>query len=109
MVTSESSASRKVDQSDYPIQYPIWTGLFFHLIMSIRILLLGGGGREHALVWKLARSPLVDHIYVCPGNAGTYQEPKTSNIIDIPLNDFLRLVDFALVHKVCHSFFQFDT
>ena len=76
--------------------------------MSIRILLLGSGGREHALVWKLARSPLLDHVYVCPGNAGTQQEPKTTNIVDISLNDFPRLVDFALVHKVCH-FFQFDT
>ena len=74
-------------------------------MMSTRILLLGSGGREHALVWKLARSPLLDHIYVCPGNAGTLQEPKTSNITDIPLNDFPRLVDFALAHKVCHFFF----
>lgn len=81
---------------------------FFHLIMSTRILVLGSGGREHALVWKLARSPLIDHIYVCPGNPGTKQEPKTSNIIDIPLNDFPRLVDFSLAHKVCH-FSQFDT
>lgn len=68
--------------------------------MSIRILLLGGGGREHALVWKLARSPLLDHIYVCPGNPGTQQEPKASNIDDISLNDFPRLVDFALEQKV---------
>ena len=75
---------------------------FFHLIMSTRILLLGSGGREHALVWKLSRSPLIDHIYVCPGNPGTQQELKTLNIIDIPLNDsdFPRLVDFALAHKV---------
>jgi phosphoribosylamine--glycine ligase/phosphoribosylformylglycinamidine cyclo-ligase len=76
----------------------------FHLIMSTRILLLGSGGREHALVWKLARSPLIDHIYVCPGNPGTQQEPKTLNIIGISLNDFPRLVDFALAHKVCHFF-----
>ena len=62
--------------------------------------MLGGGGREHALVWKLARSPLIDHIYVCPGNPGTEQEPKTSNISDISLSDFPRLVDFALAHKV---------
>ena len=76
--------------------------------MSIRILLLGSGGREHALAWKLARSPLLDHVYVCPGNAGTQQEPKTSNVNDISLDDFSRLVDFALEHKVC-LFFQFDT
>jgi len=75
--------------------------------MSIRILLLGSGGREHALAWKLARSSLLDHIFVCPGNAGTQQEPKTSNIDDISLDDFPRLVDFALKHRVCH-FSQFD-
>jgi phosphoribosylamine--glycine ligase/phosphoribosylformylglycinamidine cyclo-ligase len=77
--------------------------------MSLRILLLGSGGREHALVWKLARSPLLDHIYVCPGNAGTQLEPKTSNIIDISPNDFPQLVDFAVLHEVSHFFFQFDT
>jgi phosphoribosylamine--glycine ligase/phosphoribosylformylglycinamidine cyclo-ligase len=70
--------------------------------------MLGSGGREHALVWKLASSPLLDHIYVCPGNAGTQQEPKTSNINDISLDDFPRLVDFALEHKVGSFFSQFD-
>lgn len=71
--------------------------------MSVRILLLGSGGREHALAWKLARSPILDHIYVCPGNAGTQQEPKTSNVNDISPADFPNLVDFALKHKVRHS------
>ncbi|KAF8167705.1 aminoimidazole ribonucleotide synthetase [Crassisporium funariophilum] len=68
--------------------------------MSIRILLLGGGGREHALAWKICQSPLLDHLYVCPGNAGTNQEPKSSNIDDIAPDDYPRLVDFALKHEV---------
>ncbi|KAJ4472681.1 aminoimidazole ribonucleotide synthetase [Lentinula lateritia] len=63
--------------------------------MSLKILLLGAGGREHALTWKLAQSPLVDHIYVCPGNGGTNQEAKSSNL-NLPLHDFPQLVDFAV-------------
>lgn len=68
--------------------------------MSVRILLLGSGGREHALAWKLSKSPLLDHLYVCPGNAGTSQEPNTSNVTDISPTDFPRLVDFALKNEV---------
>lgn len=65
----------------------------------MRILLLGSGGREHALVWKLTQSSLVDHIYVCPGNGGTAGEPKTSNL-DLPLSDFSQLVQWALEQNV---------
>lgn len=67
--------------------------------MSIRILLLGSGGREHALAWKLSRSQLLDHIYVCPGNGGTAQERKTSNV-DLSMSDFPRLVEFAVKNEV---------
>ena len=68
--------------------------------MPIRILLLGGGGREHALAWKLSQSQHLDHLYVCPGNGGTAQEPKTSNV-DLSMTDFPGLVEFALKNKVC--------
>jgi phosphoribosylamine--glycine ligase/phosphoribosylformylglycinamidine cyclo-ligase len=68
--------------------------------MSIRILLLGSGGREHAIAWKLSQSPLLDHLYVCPGNVGTSKEPKTSNLSSISINDFPNLVQFALEHAV---------
>lgn len=47
---------------------------------SSKILLVGGGGREHALAWKLARSPLVDEVLVAPGNAGTAGEPHVRNV-----------------------------
>ncbi|PPQ64516.1 hypothetical protein CVT26_002055 [Gymnopilus dilepis] len=68
--------------------------------MSVRILVLGSGGREHALTWRLAQSPLVDHIYVCPGNPGTSQEPKTTNVSNISSNDFPALVKFAIEQQV---------
>ncbi|KAJ7631215.1 aminoimidazole ribonucleotide synthetase [Roridomyces roridus] len=67
--------------------------------MSIRVLLLGGGGREHALAWKLAQSPLVDRIFVCPGNGGTDQLPKTANLSLSP-SDFPALVAFAVENQL---------
>ena len=44
------------------------------------VLVLGGGGREHALSWKLSQSANVRNVYVSPGNAGTENKPKTSNV-----------------------------
>lgn len=65
----------------------------------MRILLLGSGGREHALAWKLAQSPLLDHLYVCPGNGGTSREPKTTNL-DLSISDFPKLVNWAVEQEV---------
>ena len=73
--------------------------------MTLRILLLGSGGREHALAWKLSQSILVNHIFVCPGNAGTPNGSKTSNL-DLPASDFPRLVAFAVQHEVEHWLFR---
>ena len=67
--------------------------------MSIRILLLGSGGREHALAWKLSKSQLLDRLFVCPGNGGTAQEPKTINV-DLSPTHFPGLVEFSLKNKV---------
>lgn len=47
--------------------------------MADRVLVIGSGGREHALAWKLAQSPHVKHVYVAPGNAGTADNGKISN------------------------------
>ncbi|KAM4905894.1 trifunctional purine biosynthetic protein adenosine-3-like [Sylvia borin] len=47
--------------------------------MAERVLVIGGGGREHALAWKLAQSPHVKHVFVAPGNAGTADNGKISN------------------------------
>lgn len=68
--------------------------------MALRVLIIGAGGREHALAWKIAKSLVLEHTYVCPGNAGTSQEPKTSNIDDISPDDFPALVAFALKNQV---------
>jgi phosphoribosylamine--glycine ligase len=46
----------------------------------MNLLVIGGGGREHALAWKLAQSPAVHTVYVAPGNAGTALEPKVENV-----------------------------
>ncbi|OSI10325.1 phosphoribosylamine--glycine ligase [Neisseria canis] len=46
----------------------------------MKLLVIGSGGREHALAWKLAQSPKVETVFVAPGNAGTAQEPKLQNL-----------------------------
>ena len=60
----------------------------------MKVLIVGGGGREHALAWKCAQSPRVDHVFVAPGNAGTAAEPDTSNV-DIAADDIEALWRFA--------------
>lgn len=60
----------------------------------MKILIVGGGGREHALAWKLSQSPKVTNIYVAPGNAGTAVEPKTENIA-VDAEDIAALKVFA--------------
>ncbi|MDM7322182.1 MAG: phosphoribosylamine--glycine ligase [Gammaproteobacteria bacterium] len=60
----------------------------------MKILVIGSGGREHALAWKLAQSPRVAKVYVAPGNAGTAREAKCENI-DIQATDIPALFAFA--------------
>ncbi|KAH3660357.1 hypothetical protein OGAPHI_006943 [Ogataea philodendri] len=65
------------------------------------VLVVGNGGREHALVWKLAQSPLVKEIFVAPGNGGfTQLENVTSVAIGSSPADFDKLVEFALKNDV---------
>ncbi len=65
----------------------------------MNILIVGGGGREHALAWKVAQSNQVRRVYVAPGNAGTAREPKVTNI-GITADDPPDLLKFALGHHV---------
>src|ERR1700683_4220595 len=61
----------------------------------MKVLIVGGGGREHALAWKCAQSPRVRSVYVAPGNAGTALEPGVGNA-DIAADDIDGLLRFAL-------------
>lgn len=63
----------------------------------MRILVIGSGGREHALAWKLAQSPHVEKVFIAPGNAGTAQEGEN---VDIDATDIPGLVSFAQREKI---------
>ncbi|MDY7025397.1 MAG: phosphoribosylamine--glycine ligase [Pseudomonadota bacterium] len=67
--------------------------------MSKTILVIGSGGREHALAWKAAQSPDVSKVYVAPGNAGTATESALENVA-IDVLDFKALAEFAEQHQV---------
>src|SRR5690554_4679274 len=66
---------------------------------KMNVLIIGNGGREHALAWKAARSPLADRVFVAPGNAGTALEPGLENV-SIDVMDLDALADFAATHDV---------
>ena len=63
----------------------------------MKVLVIGGGGREHALAWKLAQSERAHQVFVAPGNGGTARDPRLTNL---DLTDPLALVDFALREKI---------
>ncbi|CDH44293.1 phosphoribosylamine--glycine ligase [Candidatus Contendibacter odensensis] len=65
----------------------------------MNILIVGGGGREHALAWKVAQSSRIQNVYVAPGNAGTAREAKVTNIA-ITADDPPDLLKFAQGHHV---------
>ena len=65
----------------------------------MNILIIGSGGREHAIAWKCAQDDFVKHIYVCPGNAGTYLEDKVSNI-DIDTKKFNLIEEFCVKEQI---------
>jgi phosphoribosylamine--glycine ligase len=65
----------------------------------MKVLIVGGGGREHALAFKCAQSPRVEHVYVAPGNAGTALEPNVSNV-EIAAEDIDGLLAFARAEPV---------
>ncbi len=63
----------------------------------MKVLVVGGGGREHALVWKIAQSPKVTEVYCAPGNAGIAGQ---ATIVPIKANDLNGLLDFSLKEKI---------
>ncbi|HTQ98920.1 MAG TPA: phosphoribosylamine--glycine ligase [Candidatus Acidoferrum sp.] len=60
----------------------------------MKVMIIGSGGREHALAWKVAQSSRVEHVFVVPGNAGTATEAKVSNVV-IDIGDFAALTKFV--------------
>lgn len=60
--------------------------------VALKVLVIGGGGREHALAWKLAQSPSVAQVFVAPGNAGTARDPQLTNV---DLSDNTALLEWA--------------
>ena len=65
--------------------------------MSMKVLIVGGGGREHALAWKIGQSKRVDTVFVAPGNAGTAMDAEN---IDIASDDIAELIKFAKKNAV---------
>ena len=63
----------------------------------MNILLLGSGGREHALAWKMAQSPKIGQLYIAPGNAGT---ATVGTNVDLQANDFAGIKTFVLTNHV---------
>ena len=63
----------------------------------MKVLVIGNGGREHALAWKLLQSPKVQTVFVAPGNGGTAADPRLHNVA---ITDHAALADFALAEKV---------
>ena len=66
----------------------------------MNILIVGSGGREHALAWKVAQSPRVDRVFVAPGNAGTQQDAEN---VDIAATDIPALVKFAKENEIAFT------
>src|SRR3990167_6268515 len=63
----------------------------------MNVLVIGGGGREHALAWKLAQSPRAQQVFVAPGNGGTARDARLKNV---PITDPVALADFAEANKI---------
>ncbi|MGZ8271847.1 MAG: phosphoribosylamine--glycine ligase, partial [Methylophilus sp.] len=63
----------------------------------MKVLVIGSGGREHALAWKIAQNKEVSRVYVAPGNAGTAVNPDMMNV---PITNINELVEFAIKEQI---------
>ena len=71
----------------------------------MKVLVVGGGGREHAIIWKLKQSPLVDKIYCAPGNAGI---GELAECVPIAAMEFDKLIAFAKENTVDYTVIGMD-
>lgn len=69
---------------------------------DLKVMIVGGGGREHALAWKVAESPMVEKIFCAPGNGGTALETKVENL-PLAVDQFVLLSEAALKEQVDRS------
>ena len=76
-------------------RYSVYNSITYNSI-KMKILLLGSGGREHALAWKIAQSPKVEKLYIAPGNAGT---TAVGENVNIKATDFEAISAFRLDRK----------
>lgn len=63
----------------------------------MKILVIGSGGREHALAWKIKQNPKISRVYVAPGNGGTALDP---DMVNVPITDIAELVEFAKTEEI---------
>ncbi len=63
----------------------------------MNVLVIGQGGREHALAWKIAQSPRIERIFVAPGNAGTAEDAEN---VELPADDFEKIIQFAKQNEI---------
>lgn len=63
----------------------------------MKVLVVGNGGREHAMAWKLAQSPKIQQVYVAPGNGGTARDP---HLINVPISDLAQLRQWAIDNSI---------
>src|SRR5690606_26724016 len=66
----------------------------------MKLLVIGGGGREHALAWRLAQSPRIQTVYLAPGNGGT---ASASNMKNVPISAIDELIAFAKQEKIAYT------
>ena len=63
----------------------------------MKVLVVGGGGREHALAWKLSQSQRIQQVYVAPGNGGTARD---KHLVNVPITDIPALRQWVIANRI---------
>ena len=84
--------------------FKLFTRIPTYEILRMKLLLIGSGGREHALAWKMAQSPLVQKVFIAPGNGGTaLAAQQQAGIENLAISDFQALADFVKHEKIAFT------